>query len=77
MSRHHEKLIKALTEPEPKQRRTEPRTCEEIKSFVRGFGLSAAAMRQVVEAWAGDVQLAREAGWADGYDSAEDYYSRD
>lgn len=75
MSRHHEKLIARLTEPESKPRRTEPRTRNEIESFVKGFGLSAAATRQMVSAWTEDVDLARQDGWDDGYSSAEEYAS--
>ncbi len=76
MSRHYEKLIERLTAPEPKPRRTEPRTRDEIESFVKGFGLSTAATKLVVAAWSEDVQLASESGWSEGYNSAEEYWSR-
>ena len=72
MSRHHEKLIQSLTEPEPKARRTEPRTYAEVESFVKGFGLSAAATRQMVAAWAEDVGLARSEGYDQGYYEGRD-----
>lgn len=67
MSRHHEKLIAVLTAPEPKPRRTEPRSRRQVESFVKGFGLSAAATRQIVEQWTEDIDLARSGGYDDGY----------
>lgn len=50
-----------------------PMTRREIEAFVRGFGLSAAATRQVVEMWSDDQDHAREAG----YESARDSYLYD
>lgn len=49
--------------------RTEPRTRQEVESFVRGFGLSASATRQVVDEWIADQKRARDAGWDDAYES--------
>lgn len=72
MSRHHDKLIAELTTPEPKPRRTEPRTQQEVESFVKGFGLSAPAVRQLVAAWTEDVQLAHGEGWNQGYETGSE-----
>lgn len=49
--------------------RTEPRTRAEVESFVKGFGLSAAAVRRVVDEWMADQQRARDAGWESHADS--------
>lgn len=49
--------------------RTSPRTRAEIESFVKGFGLSAAAVRRIVDEWEADSQRAREAGWESHADS--------
>jgi hypothetical protein len=68
VSRHHDKLIAQLTAPEPQPRRTEPRTRQEVESFVKGFGLSAAATKRVVDAWVEDVDVAHSAGYDRGYD---------
>lgn len=67
MSRHHDKLIEQLTTPEPRPRRTEPRTRQQVESFVKGFGLSAAATSQLVAAWTEDIDLARSEGYDNGY----------
>lgn len=48
---------------------TEPWSRERIVSFVAGFALSAAAQRQVVQAWCADQERAREAGWESHADS--------
>jgi len=45
--------------------RTEPRTRQEVESFVKGFGLSAAATRRVVDEWMADRERARSAAWAE------------
>lgn len=49
--------------------RTEPRTHAEVESFVKGFGLSAAATKRVVAEWMSDQRRARDAGWDDAYSS--------
>jgi hypothetical protein len=49
--------------------RTEPRTRQEVESFVKGFGLSAAATRRVVDEWMADQERARDAGWEAHADS--------
>lgn len=67
MARHHEKSIRraqaVVAEVGRPQDRTEPRTRAEIESFVKGFGLSAAATRRIVDEWEADSQRARDAGW--------------
>lgn len=68
MSKHYDKLITNLTTPEPKPVRTEPRSRSEVESFVKGFGLSAAAIRQIVDEWCQEINLARSTGYGDGYD---------
>lgn len=45
------------------EERTTPRTRAEIESFVKGFGMSAAAARRIVDEWEADQQQARDAGW--------------
>lgn len=67
MSRAYEKGIQRAREvvasvgrpPE----RTEPRTRAEVESFVKGFGMSAAATRRVVDEWMADQERACDAGW--------------
>jgi hypothetical protein len=73
MSRHHEKLIQSLTEPEPPARRVEPRLRYEVESFVKGFGLSAAATKQIVAAWTEDIDLADSDGYHRGVEDASTY----
>lgn len=55
-----------------KPERTEPRSRAEIESYVRGFGMSAAATRRMVDEWVADQGRAREAGWESHADSV--YY---
>jgi hypothetical protein len=76
MARHHDKLISdaratvaAVGQP---ARRTEPRSMDEVDKMLRGFGLSAAAVRQVRNAWQEDVSLARSAGYDEGYGDGQD-----
>jgi hypothetical protein len=76
MSRHHEKLIAAARRTvaavgQPAEQ-TDPMSREQIESFVKGFGLSAAATRQVVDRWTADQGKARDAGWNDHAEST--YY---
>lgn len=49
--------------------RTAPRTRAEVESFVKGFGLSAAATRRIVDEWMADQGRAESAGWDNAYDS--------
>lgn len=73
MSRAYEKEIRrtqaaqaaAGSPPE----RTEPRTRAEVESFVKGFGMSAAATRRMVDEWMADQERARDAGWESHADS--------
>jgi hypothetical protein len=74
MARHHERAIRRAQEnvaaaglpPE----RTEPRSRAEVESFVKGFGLSAAATRRVVDEWVADAERAYQAGWEAHADAA-------
>ena len=67
MSRHYEKTVQRARDVQESvgraPDRTEPRTREEIESFVKGFGMSARATRRVVEEWYADSQRSRDAGW--------------
>lgn len=78
MSRYYDKEIAAaqeiVAEVGRKPERTEPRTHQEIESFVRGFGLSAAATARIVAEWEADSQRARDAGWESHADSV--YYDQ-
>jgi hypothetical protein len=69
MSRHYDKLItgarEMVAEVGRPPERTEPRTRAEIESFVKGFGLSAAATRRIVDEWDADTARARSAGYDD------------
>lgn len=53
--------------------RTEPRTRSEIESFIKGFGLSTAAARRIVDEWDADqtrsYRAGHDAGWDDAYSS--------
>lgn len=73
MGKAYEKGIQAAQEVQASvgrtAERTEPRSRQEIESFVKGFGLSAAAVRRIVEEWAADSQRARDAGWESHADS--------
>ena len=70
MSRHFDKLIAEFgtSVDLPKKDRTEPLLHQEIESFVKGFGLSAAATAQIVNAWARDAQNNYQDGYGEGYD---------
>lgn len=79
MSRHHDKLIASATravrtagQPPP---RTEPRTQDEIESYLKGFGLPAPAVRLITAEWTGDITHARRSGYDSGYDDATDQMS--
>ena len=54
--------------------RTDPMRREEVESFVKGFGMNAAATRRVVDEWMADQERAREAGWESRADS--EYFSQ-
>jgi hypothetical protein len=71
MGRHWEKRIVAAREAVAAAgaplEAPGPMTPEQIESFVKGFGLSAAAVKQVVSRWTGDQARA----YSRGYDDAE------
>lgn len=72
MSRHYERGIRRARETVAsvgQHEETDPWTPERIESFIKGFGLSAAAVRQMVTAWTDDQRRAREAGWESHADS--------
>ena len=78
VSRHWEKQIAsaraavaAVGQRAPKHGYAETMSREEIVSFMRGFGLSEAAVRRVVTAWMDDQDHAREAAWESARDSFE------
>jgi len=77
MSRHYEKGIEraqqAAASVGQKAEETEPWTAQRIESFAKGFGLSAAAVRQVVAAWTADQRRAYDQGWEARADA--EYYS--
>jgi len=50
----------------------DPMSHREIESFIRGFGLSAAATRQIVDRWMEDQNRATQQGW-DSHDG--EYYN--
>lgn len=52
-----------------REERTEPRSRAEVESFVKGFGMSAAATRRIVDEWCADQERARDAGWESHADS--------
>ena len=73
MGRAYEKGIRRAQEVvasvgAPRER-TEPRSRAEVESFVKGFGLSAAATRRIVDEWCADQERARDAGWESHADS--------
>lgn len=75
MSRHHERTIRRAQEAAAsvgQREDTDPWPSARIESFVKGFGLSAAATRRLVDAWTADQQRARDAGWESHADSV--YY---
>jgi len=78
MGRAYEKGIRAaqaaVAEVGAPRERTEPRSREEVESFVKGFGMSAAATRRIVDEWCADQQRARDAGWEAHADSV--YYDQ-
>lgn len=57
--------------------RTEPRTRAEVESFVKGFGMSAAATRRVVDEWMADQERTRDKAYDEGWESRADseYYA--
>ena len=77
MARHHEKLIRdvqaATAEVGQRPERTDRMTRAEVESFVKGFGLSARATRQLVAAWNADADRAHREGYDSGQEDASYY----
>lgn len=75
MARHHDKLIAhasdAVAAAGTPPARTSRRTRAEVESYVRGFGLSAAAVRRVVDEWCADADRAERCGYDTGYEDGE------
>jgi len=73
MGRAYEKRIRRAQEVQASvgrpAERTEPRTRAEVESFVKGFGLSAAATRQIVDEWTADQARAASRAWDEAYES--------
>jgi hypothetical protein len=73
MGKHWEKAIRrsqdTVASVGQRPEETEPWSRERIASFVAGFALSAAAQRQIVEAWTADAGRAQDAGWESHADS--------
>lgn len=76
MSRHHDKAIARAQAEQAAAGRTErpaePMTRQQIESFVAGFGLSAAAQRQIVSRWTEDHNTAWSTGFDVGYQDGAD-----
>ena len=73
VSRHYEKIVEqaranVAAAGRDRQREREPWSRERVMSFVRGYGLSTVATRQIVDAWLADQAKARREGWEDGHD---------
>lgn len=81
MGKAYEKRIRRAQEVQAsvgqRPERTEPRTRAEVESFVKGFGMSAAATRRVVDEWMADQQRARDKAYDEGWESRADseYYA--
>jgi hypothetical protein len=73
MGRAYEKNVQRLKQAQravgQPPERTDPRTRAEIESFIKGFGMSAAATRQIVDEWHADQGRAHRAAWDDAYNS--------
>ena len=69
VGKHWEKQIRraqaavAASTAQPLREDTEPMSHREIESFLKGFGLSSAAVRQVVDRWMEDQNRASQQGW--------------
>lgn len=79
MSRHYERGIaqsqETVAQIGQRPEGTEPMLTHEIESFVKGFGLSTKAAQQIINRWLADAGQNHQAGWAEGYDSASEYYT--
>jgi uncharacterized protein (DUF1810 family) len=54
-----------------RRERNEPMLRSEVESFVRGFNLSAAATRRMVDEWMADRGRAVSVAWDEAYDSCQ------
>ncbi len=74
MSRHHDKTIHTAQQTAAEvglpPDRTAPRTRAEVESFVKGFNLSAPAVRRIVDEWLADTGRATTTAYNAGYESA-------
>lgn len=73
MARHWEKQISqaqavATSAGRDRRRERDPWSRERVASFVKGFGLSTVATRQMVDAWMADQARAQREGWEVGHD---------
>lgn len=76
MARHYDKEIdaaKAFVDVRKRQARREPMSRTQIESFIKGFGLSAKATRQIVDVWDADTTNWNSAGYDSGYADATEY----
>lgn len=73
MGKHFEKQIKAAQEVVAtvgQDRPDEtPMTAQQIESFIRGFGISQAGVKQIVKRWMEDQERSYDAGWESRADS--------
>ena len=76
MGKAYEKAIQAAQQEQANTgkppSRTEPMGRGEVESFVKGFGMSAAATKRIVGEWMADQERARDAGRESHADSV--YY---
>lgn len=77
MARHYDKRIARAREVQATAgqvtRPAEKMTRQEIESFVKGFGLSAAAARRIVDRWTVDQGVAYSTGYDEGQNDEADY----
>lgn len=50
-----------------------PMSTEDVESYLRGFGLSAANARQIARTWIEDQSQAHQQGYSQGQEDAEYY----
>lgn len=71
MGRHWEKKIAkaraAVSAVGVRHERSEPMLRPEVESFIRGFNLSEAATKLIVDEWMADQGRARSEGYDDAY----------
>jgi hypothetical protein len=82
MGKAYEKRIRRAQEAQEtvgkRPEETEPWSRDRIASFVAGFALSAAAQRQIVQAWTADQERTRDTAYDQGWESRADseYYAQ-